>query len=141
MVDHPPSSSYEPLSRLLVSLAAMHPQIFYKPLFVCAASTKEETISRQLAVLIALAQFMPNFWTTDPEMVSVALMSDPGSGAAPGKGKAKEGQTPTWGKARLGQSVVLLELIGKLRVIREDHSKIQDTGMVCTTFMRCRCFL
>ncbi|EJD06540.1 uncharacterized protein FOMMEDRAFT_165313 [Fomitiporia mediterranea MF3/22] len=130
MVDDPPSSSYEPLSRLLASLAAMHPQIFYKPLFVCAASTKEETISRQLAVLITLAQFMPNFWTTDPEMVSVALMSDPGSGAVPGKGKAKEGRPPTWGKARLGQSVVLLELIGKLRIIREDHSKIQDAGMV-----------
>ncbi|KAH8118013.1 hypothetical protein DFH11DRAFT_1541265 [Phellopilus nigrolimitatus] len=129
MISDPPPYSSEPLSRLLTSLAAVYPQIFYKPLFVCAASTKEETVAHQLAILVALAHYMPNFWTTDAEMVSVALMSDPAVGGGFAKGKAKEGQSPAWGKSRLGQTVVFLELIGKLRSIRVDHYAKQDAGM------------
>ena len=72
---------------------------------------------------------MPNFWTTDAEMVSVALMSDPG-GSGLGKGKAKEGQAPVWGKARLGQTVVLLELVRKLKSIREELLDKRDNVAV-----------
>lgn len=126
MVDDSPPASYEPLTKLLTSFGVIYPQIFYKPLFICAASTKEETVARQLAILVSLAHYMPEFWTTDAEMLSVALMSDPG---AAGKGKEKESQSPLWGKARLGQTAVLLELIGNLRSRREEHNKKQDNGL------------
>lgn len=130
MVDDPPSSFYEPLSRLLLSFSSMHPQIFYKPVFLCATATKEEAAARQLGILVAISEYMPNFWTSDPEMVSVALMNDASGGAGLGKGKRKEGQPPEWGKARLGQTVLLLELIGKLKGIREELNKKQESGVV-----------
>ena len=63
---------------------------------------------------------MPNVWTTDAEMVGVALMGE-ACEVSTAKGKAKEGQLPTWGKARLGQSILLLELILRLRGIRDEH--------------------
>lgn len=131
MIDDSPPSFYELLSRLLLTFAAIHPQVFYKPLFICATATKEEAVAQQLGVLVVLEHHMPSFWTTNAEMVSVALTNDPGSGVGLGKGKAKEGQPPVWGKAKLGQTAVLLELIRKLRSIREDHNKKQDAGMVC----------
>lgn len=50
-------------------------------------------------------------------MMSVALMRDVGAG----KGKSVETSSPTWGKARLGQSVLLMELIGYIQSVR--HAK------------------
>ncbi|KAL5504188.1 hypothetical protein ACEPAH_8262 [Sanghuangporus vaninii] len=128
IVDDFPGSSNDHLSRLLASFAVIHPQVFYKPLFVCAASVREETVAHQLAILVGIEHYMPNFWTSDAEMVSVALMSDPG-GSGLGKGKAKEGQTPMWGKARLGQTLVLLELVKKLKNIREEFHDKRDNAM------------
>lgn len=110
----------ESLTKLLALFANMCPQVFYKPLFLCAASTKEETVTLQMATLTTLGRYMPNFWTSDAEMLSVALMSDPGSTHS-SKGKMKEGEKPPWGKLRLGQTMILLELIANLRNIREEH--------------------
>ena len=50
-------------------------------------------------------------------MMSVALMSDPGVS----KGARKESEALTWGKPRLGQMTILLELIGRLRGIRSEN--------------------
>lgn len=70
---------------------------------------------------------MPSFWTSDAEMVSVALMSDPGGRGELAKDKTK---APTWAKLRLGQTIVLLELLGKMKSIREEYTAKQDSGMV-----------
>ena len=121
MVSDPPPNPCEPLTRLLEDFARVHPQIFYKPLFACAASTKEVTVAHQLTILVALESYMPHFWTADAEMVSVALMSDPAGSF--GKGKGKEGLIPEWGPPRLGQEIVMLEVIGKLRGIRIAHKQ------------------
>jgi hypothetical protein len=88
----------------------MYPQIFYKPLFGCAASSKELTVQNYLAILSIISRFLPGFWTRDAEMVSVALMSD-------GTNKSSESK-PTWGKARLGQSALLVELIDQAHLLR-----------------------
>lgn len=45
-------------------------------------------------------------------MMAVALMSDTAAR------KKVSGSPPTWGKSRLGQSVLLVELTEKLRAIR-----------------------
>ena len=120
MVVDSPSQSSETLTRLLTLFATMSPQVFYKPLFLCAASAKEETVTKQMATLMTLGRFMPSFWTSDAEMLSVALMSDPGS-TNNSKGKLKEGELPQWGKPRLGQTMIVLELITSLQTIRKEH--------------------
>lgn len=89
----------------------MYPQIFYKPLFACAASSKELTIQNHLAILTAISKFLPDFWIRDAEMVSVALMSE---------GSSKlSGMKPVWAEARLGQLALLVELIEYIQAIRQ----------------------
>ena len=86
-------------------------------MFICAASVKDTVIIRQLGILAALSRFMPDLWVRDPEMMSVVLMSDPEGGGF--KMKEKEGYRPTAAsRARLGQTIVLLELIGRIREAR-----------------------
>lgn len=46
-------------------------------------------------------------------MIAVALMSDPGNSFI--KGKGKDELLPSWGKPRLGQCVVILELIAHVQ--------------------------
>ncbi|CAL1699709.1 unnamed protein product [Somion occarium] len=105
------------LCDFLEAISRAYPKVFYKPLFICAASSKEITVAAQLQTLAAISTYVPDFWTRDPEMMAVALMSDT-TGL---KGKAPAQPIPTWGKSRLGQSVLLIELIEQLRMIR--HSK------------------
>ena len=106
------------LTSLLQSLVRLYPQLFYKPLFGLAAASKAPTIVGQLGVVVALARHLPEFWIRDAEMVSVALMSD--MGGAIGKGKAKEGQPIAWGKIRVGQSLIMLELIRGIKDLIKD---------------------
>lgn len=61
---------------------------------------------------------MPGLWTLDAEMISVALM-----GTA-GKEPKKENINMTWDRARLGPTVVLLELIGRLRAFRQTRQAL-----------------
>ena len=133
MVKESSPQASEPLARLLTLLATLCPQVFYRPLFLCAASTKEETVSRQIATLMALGRFMPNFWTSDAEMLSVALMSDPGS-TNTGKGKTKEGEKVPWGKPRLGQTMILLEVIANLRTYRKENDSKHSESTVRGSF-------
>jgi hypothetical protein len=93
----------------------MYPQIFYKPLFACAASTKEFAVVNFLAIIASISKFQTDFWFRSAEMISVALMSDGGSS---GKGKGVDRGQPQWGTARLGQSVLLVELISRIQNVR-----------------------
>ncbi|KAJ4490126.1 hypothetical protein J3R30DRAFT_3419267 [Lentinula aciculospora] len=126
LVDDPPPYPCLPLASLLNSLSQSYPQIFYKPLFLCAASTREHVVVNHLCTLTVLARFMPDLWIKDAEMMSVAIMGDMGM-KKEGLDTAKEmlGAPKSWGTARLGQSVLIVELIAQIqnmRRIRENSS-------------------
>ena len=106
------------------TFAHVNPQVFYKALFTCAASSKEVTIAHHMTILIAMGRYLPELWTTDAEMIAVAIMSDVSSAR---KGKQREADLPNWGQARPGQCVILLEVIGALKVARKAH---KDTSTV-----------
>ena len=78
---------------------------------------------------------MPNFWTSDAEMLSVALMSDPGStNTNTGKGKTKDVEKLPWGRPRLGQTMVLVEVIANLRAYRKDNeAKHSESTVSCSS--------
>lgn len=115
MVEDPPPFPYTELSSLLDGLSDMYPQLFYKPLFSCAASSKEFTVVNHLCTLATHSKFIGDYWNRDAEMMCVALLSD--AGADKETMTSMVGNTP-WGVARLGQSVLLLELIGKIQAVR-----------------------
>ncbi|OBZ67524.1 hypothetical protein A0H81_12594 [Grifola frondosa] len=110
----PPEYPCTPLSVFLETVSRMCPKAFFKPIFTCAVSSKDLTIANQLCVFRIIAKYMPDFWTFDAEMMSVALMSETSNTKSRGKGAA-----PTWGKVRLGQLVLLFELIEHLRTVRD----------------------
>ncbi|KAF8583270.1 hypothetical protein K439DRAFT_1349020 [Ramaria rubella] len=117
------------LTSLLRLLAELHPQQFYKPLFSLAGASRDPTIVGHLSVVSALARHLPEFWIRDSEMVSVALMSDIGS--AVGKGKAKEGHLVPWAKLRIGQSLIMLELIRCVKALtneKKDPTSAPDSS-------------
>jgi hypothetical protein len=99
-------------------------------LFLCAASSKEFTVINHLYVILALSQYVPTFWVKDPEMVSIALMSD--VGAKLGSMNAAGGDR-MWTKARLGQSVLLVEVVGYIQRARHNLAKDDQTNV--STFL------
>ncbi|KAJ7741945.1 hypothetical protein DFH07DRAFT_980971 [Mycena maculata] len=128
LVDDPPQHPCLPLTDFLDKVSQLYPQVFYKPLFSCAAATKDFTVLNHLCAITALARFLPDFWTRDAEMMSVALMS----GAGASKADAAAGAAPVWGTARLGQSVLLVEVIGRIQAVRrtKDGSSNPDSMYV-----------
>ncbi|KAF7360179.1 RRM domain-containing protein [Mycena venus] len=128
LVDDPPPYPCLPLTDFLDKVSQLYPQVFYKPLFSCTASNKEVTVLNHLCGITAIARFLPDFWTRDAEMMSVALMSSAGGS----KSTATSDGAPMWGAARLGQSVLLLEMIGRIQAIRrtKDRSSNPDTAYV-----------
>ncbi|KAG6915507.1 hypothetical protein DXG01_011132 [Tephrocybe rancida] len=113
LVEGPPPYPCIPLTNLLDTIARLYPQVFYKPLFLCAASSKEFTVVNHLCVIVIVSKFLSDFWIRDAEMVSVALMSDGGK-------KAPETDRKAWTKPRLGQAVIMLELIGSIQAARHE---------------------
>ena len=111
LIAEPPAPPCLPLADLLDTISQMYPQLFYKPLFACAASNKEPAVQNYLTVLTVIARYLPDFWTRDAEMISVALMSEGGN-----KPTDVEADV-TWGRAKLGQSALLTELIARVRDI------------------------
>lgn len=103
---------------MMRSVREQFPQQFHKPLFLCAAAAKDTTIIAQLKVLGHLVEHLPDFWFSNAEMVAVAVMS----GVAPSKGKAIVAQESTWGSAKLGQCVVITELISSVRKLNTDRA-------------------
>ncbi|PCH35413.1 hypothetical protein WOLCODRAFT_133859 [Wolfiporia cocos MD-104 SS10] len=116
LMSDPPEYPCHPLSEYLDLVSRMHPQLFFKPLFTCAASGKELTIANQICILNCIAKYLPDFWCRDAGMMSVALISDLGGAK---QQPAPQGEGPVWGRARLGQSVLLVELTQFLRSVRE----------------------
>lgn len=102
------------ITELLLLVAKRYPQIFFKPLFLCAASNKELIIANYLRILVTLSTYMPNILTSNAEMISVALM-----GNLSNTGNGNETSNPTWGQARLGHCVIVVELISRLRTLRK----------------------
>jgi hypothetical protein len=78
-------------------------------------------VSKELRTLNAVSQAYPDFWTANAEMMCIALMSEPGVVSSQGKGKQKAGDARKWGKTRLGQSVLFLELIALVRRLGKDR--------------------
>ncbi|KAH9946910.1 hypothetical protein B0H21DRAFT_857417 [Amylocystis lapponica] len=124
MIDSP-ENPCPPLSEFFGVVSRMYPKLFFKPIFTCAASAKDLTIANQICTLNTIVRFLPDFWARDADMISVALMSGP-DGA-----KAKvAGEGPTWGKVRIGQSVLLVELIEYLRDVRQAKDLMVTAGAV-----------
>jgi len=110
-----PTTTPDPsITELLLSIAKRYPQVFFKPLFLCAASNKELTITNYLRILITLSAYLPNILTSNAEMMSVALM-----GNLSNTGNVDETVDPTWEQARLGHCVILVELISRMRTLRK----------------------
>ncbi|KAJ3556564.1 hypothetical protein NM688_g1961 [Phlebia brevispora] len=125
----PPEAPCPPLRRFLEDLAQLYPKIFFKPLFTCAAANKDLTVVNQLCILNALSKFVPDLWLRDAEMISVALMSDP-----PGRSAqtSTDGQLPV-SKARIGQCLLMVELLEQLRNVNEAKDLVMMT--VATKFV------
>ncbi|EAU89667.2 hypothetical protein CC1G_02556 [Coprinopsis cinerea okayama7 len=117
LVNDPPPYPNVELGNLLNSLSRLYPQIFFKPLFLCAASSKEFTVINHLCTLVIYSKFVTDFWWRDAEMMSIALMSD--VGATKEQSSLPSSGTP-WGVARLGQSILMVELIGRLQDLRRN---------------------
>ncbi|KZO98241.1 hypothetical protein CALVIDRAFT_37847 [Calocera viscosa TUFC12733] len=126
-----PNASIE---ALLASLSEKYPQHFYKPLFACAGSMKDDIIAVQLATLTAVARCTPQFWVSNSEMIAVAILGDVGSGL--GKGKSKEGSGLKWGRTRHGQCVVTLELVYELRRICGDIPGVRGEDRIRANVIR-----
>ncbi|KAG5351484.1 hypothetical protein C0989_006338 [Termitomyces sp. Mn162] len=68
-----------------------------------------------------VSKFLPDFWIRDAEMVSVALMSDSVK-------KAPEAERKTWTKQKLGQAVVMLELIAFIQSARHEKEAASSSN-------------
>jgi hypothetical protein len=104
------------LTELLEIVSQKLPKLFYKPLFACAAGSKTSSILNHLRTIAMVARYLPSFWIRDAEMLLVALMSDSGSIERGSQDKVG----PSWGEARLGQLVVLIELIAHVQATRQE---------------------
>lgn len=98
------------LTGVLDKASRTYPQVFFKPLFTCATSSKALTIGRQLGVIAAISVFLPDFWTRDVEMILVALMNEPTV-------ILQSGSKRKWAQARLGQMIIVVELIARVKAV------------------------
>jgi hypothetical protein len=87
--------------------------VFFKPLFACAASDQEVIVVNHLCTLQVHTKYISDYWSRDVEMMCFALMGD-------ARASSEAGMPGQWGVARLGQLVLLLELIGKIQGVRHD---------------------
>jgi len=68
--------------------------------------------------MVIVSRFLPDFWIRDAEMMAIALMSDIGEKRVT---ISEDLGTLSWTKVRLGQCVLLVELIGRIQAAR--HQK------------------
>ncbi|PVF92302.1 hypothetical protein CPB86DRAFT_717696 [Serendipita vermifera] len=107
------------------TLAKSYPRVFFLPLITCAKSSNRTTVANQLRTLTAISRVYPEFWTSDSDMMCIALLSDGGI-VSGGKGKQRPGEPPKWGKARLGQCVLFMELISFLKQLMKSKKDISS---------------
>ncbi|KAF9269701.1 hypothetical protein L218DRAFT_284445 [Marasmius fiardii PR-910] len=121
------------LTSLMDTMSRMHPQIFYRPLFTLAAASKDFAVANHLCSIIAIARWLPDFWVRDAEMIAVAVMSEV-NGGTKGRLQPASSLRPTgqeYGLASLGQSVILVEVIGQFQKAR----KLKETPSHATSNM------
>jgi hypothetical protein len=90
-------------------------------------------VAKELRTLSAVSQAYPDFWMANAEMMCIALMSEPGVVSSQGKGKQKAGDARKWGKTRLGQSVLFLELIALARRLGKDRKEDSSVSRFLVT--------
>ncbi|KAG2154177.1 uncharacterized protein EDB93DRAFT_1269271 [Suillus bovinus] len=110
IVADPPPLHCPELTDVLDKVSHTYPQVFFKPVFACAASSKVLTICHQLGVIAAISVFLPDFWTRHTEMILVALMNEPTA-------ILQSGSKRKWSQARLGQMIILVELIARVKAV------------------------
>lgn len=110
LVDNPPAYPSPPLTSLLTELSRIYPLVFFKPLIACAMSDQEFTVVNHLCTLQLHAKYVHDYWVREVEMMCVALLKNPGGGVGETTGRR--------GVARLGQLVLLVELIGNVQSAR-----------------------
>lgn len=81
---------------------------------------------RQLSIVSAVTKFMPDFWTRDSDMMSVALMSDVAGSRHP-----TDGDSSGASKLRVGQLILAVELAERLQATRQ----VKDLAVV--SYWRC----
>ncbi|CAG7849750.1 SubName: Full=Uncharacterized protein {ECO:0000313/EMBL:CCA73209.1} [Serendipita indica DSM 11827] len=127
-----PASPPSLVKALLADLSHHYPRIFFAPLFQCARSNNVSTVSTHLRTLVSIGRIFPALWTTDAEMMCIALMNEPGiagsSAVSSAKGKGRDGDPPKWGTARLGQCVLFLEMIYFVRDLRLQREVSDSTS-------------
>lgn len=99
------------MSDFLTTLARTLPLVFFKPLFVCAASDRDAAVALHLCTMLTHAYHVADYWVRDAEMICVALLGGARGGAP-------------HGAARVGQLVLLVELVGAVRVLRRRKETI-----------------
>jgi hypothetical protein len=124
LVDNPPAYPFPPLTSLLTDLSKIYPLMFFKPLFACATSDQEVTVVNSLCILHVHAKYVQGYWVREVEMMCVALLNDLG-------GRVGE-TTGQRGVARLGQLVLLVELIGNVQNARRVK---EAAANVCMAFL------
>ncbi|KAI0300139.1 hypothetical protein B0F90DRAFT_1817733 [Multifurca ochricompacta] len=127
LVLDPPPFPFPAFTELLEILSKKFPKLFYRPLFSCAAGTKASSILEHLRIIAILAHYLPSFWIRDPEMLLVAFMSDSSSTARDSQDNAGSAG-PQWGHVRLGQLVILIELIAYVQAERQDKGSQAPSG-------------
>ncbi|KAJ2914446.1 hypothetical protein MD484_g5972, partial [Candolleomyces efflorescens] len=132
MVNDPPQDKNSDLQNILSALSRLYPPVFFKSLFQCAVSTKEFTVINHLCTLTIHSHYLDDFWLRDTEMVAMALLSDTG---APKESTSWSSANVPWTAARLGQSVLMAELIARLQAVRRlrESSSISDATFVSIT--------
>ncbi|WVF66993.1 hypothetical protein IAT40_001736 [Kwoniella sp. CBS 6097] len=104
----------------LAWLARSHPQLFYKPLFSCSASTQSTSLLPHLKLVSTLSAALgpSQFWTqaADPQMIVIVLMGEVAPKQPKGKGKVGERGTIN---VKLGRYAVLAELVDAFEKVDE----------------------
>ncbi|KAI0087407.1 hypothetical protein BDY19DRAFT_893157 [Irpex rosettiformis] len=107
----PPELPSPALSRFLNVVSRTHPKIFFRPLFSCAAAHKDATVIQQLKILNAISRLIPDFWTRDADMMSIALTSIVTVPKASSTSDIRASN-----KARIGQLALILEVLERIRL-------------------------
>ncbi|KAF5344076.1 hypothetical protein D9758_008878 [Tetrapyrgos nigripes] len=119
----PNSIQSHPLTSVLTQISKLYPAIFYKPLFLCAAATKEYAVVNHLCTVVSMAKWVKGFWTGT---------GSPQSGGAEmdhsllGDGTLKQ----SWPQARLGQSALIIELIATIQAARRVNEGSAPSSIV-----------
>ncbi|KAF8636927.1 hypothetical protein AX17_003178 [Amanita inopinata Kibby_2008] len=123
LAEDPPPYPCVELSNLLGQISKQYPPLFYKPLFVCAASSKEYLIMNYLCTFTAVTKFLPSYWISDAEMISVALISDVSKKKRMGFART---DTLAFDAAQLGQLVLFIEVIGQIQAARHRKQELSN---------------